>query len=51
MYHIRYKMKDEAIEYRCPSCGEMTFTVINNAVIRCKCGAFMMQISPVKAKG
>jgi len=39
-------MSDRTIEYRCPSCGEMTFTVINNAVIRCKCGAFMMQISP-----
>ena len=44
-------MKDEAIEYRCPSCGEMTFTVIDGAVIRCRCGAGMMRITPVKANG
>jgi len=44
-------MKDEAIEYRCPSCGEMTFTVIDGAVIRCRCGAGMTRITPVKANG
>ena len=42
---------EEAIEYRCPSCGETAHTVIDGAVIRCRCGAGMMRITPVKDNG